>query len=221
MRSKLLIFEMQRIAGVLFILLSLMGKAQTPTTIAYSHDYEFKEGVYLTIEQFLGNNPILKSKIVSDIPKTQIDFLTQLLEHKTFTTKDTSGAEHKIETNSIWGYCQNRTIYFYFNNEFIRLNVIGNLSLFSGIVVHSTTHTEPIGDMYAIEPSFEELHQFVLDTRSDKVLDFDSENMEMILKNDAELYAQFMKLKKRAKANSIFIYLRKYNEKYPLYLPSN
>ena len=44
--------------------------------------------------------------------------------------------------------------------------------------------------------------------------------MEILLKNDAELFDQFMKLKKRKKADSIFIYLRKYNEKHPLYLVS-
>jgi hypothetical protein len=43
--------------------------------------------------------------------------------------------------------------------------------------------------------------------------------MEILLKNDAVLYEGFMKLKKRAKADSIFIYLRKYNETHPLYLP--
>lgn len=199
---------------------SLLGRAQSPSKVAYSRDYEFKEGIYLTVDQFKNNKPILKDSIVSAIPKTQIDFLTQELELKTIAYKDSIGKEQKLETLTIWGYCQNRTIYINFNNEFNRVNVIGTLSLFSAIVVQTPMRNEPIGDMYAIEPSFTELHQFVFDTQSNKVFDFTSKNMEQLLKPDVELYTQFMKLKKRAKADSVFIYLRKYNEKHPLYLPA-
>ena len=78
--------------------------------------------------------------------------------------------------------------------------------------------SDPINDMYAIQPTFQELRQFIFDSQTNKIVDFNVKNMELLLKNDAELYAEFMKLKKRKKADSIFIYLRKYNEKYPLYL---
>ncbi len=210
---------MQQVFVIVFILFSLCCKAQSDS-IAYSRDYDFKEGVFLTIEQFKKNSPIPKSAIVSVLPKDQIDFLTQVLEQKAITYKDTAGIEQKIETNSVWGFCQNRTICINFKGDFNRLNVIGNLSLFSALVVQSPMRNDPIGDMYAIQPSFTELQQFVFDTKANKVFDFNVKNMELLLKDDAELFAQFMKLKKRAKADSIFIYLRKYNEKHPLYLAS-
>ncbi len=210
---------MQVRIGIVFMLISLLGKTQVPTKVAYSRDYDFKEGLYLTLEQFKNNRPILKESVVSVIPKTQIDFLTQVLEQKIIIYKDSVGLEQKIQTSTLWGYSQNRTIYINFNNEFNRVNVIGTLSLFSAIVVQVPMRNEPLGDMYAIEPSFTELHQFVFDTQNNKIYDFSSKNMELLLKIDEDLYAQFMKLKKRAKADSVFIYLRKYNEKHPLYLP--
>ena len=52
------------------------------------------------------------------------------------------------------------------------------------------------------------------------VKDFTVASMEEILKNDKDLYAQFMSLKKKEKSNSIFIYLRRYNERHPLYITS-
>lgn len=210
---------MQQVVGFVFLFFSLGVIAQT-NIVAYSRDYEFKEGLFLTLEQFKKNTPILKPAIVSILPKDQIDFLTQVTEQKSITYKDTAGVEQKIETNTIWGFYQNRTVFINFNNEFNRINVIGTLSLFSALVVQTPMRNEPIGDMYAIEPAFQELRQFVYDTQTNKVFDFNVKNMELLLKNDAELYAQFMKLKKRKKADSIFIYLRKYNEKHPLYLAS-
>ena len=162
---------MKQVFGSLCMFFSLLSEAQT-NTVAYSRDYEFKEGIFLTLEQFKNNAPILKSAIVSVLPKSQIDFLTQVLEQKTVIYKDSSGSEQKLESASIWGFSQNRTIFINFNNEFNRINVIGTLSLFSAIVVQTPMRNEPIGDMYAIEPTFQELHQFVFDMQTNKVFDF-------------------------------------------------
>lgn len=201
----------------ILLILSLLSNAQT-STIAYSRDYEFKEGVFLTFDQFKNNGPILKSAIVSGIPKNQIDFLSEALEQKNLVYME-AGKEQTIATNDVWGYCQNRSIFINFNNEFNRLSVIGTLSLFSSLVVKTPPGRDPMGDIYTMNTSYEEFHQFVFDTETNKVYEFNVKNMELLLKNDTELYGQFMKLKKRAKADSIFIYLRKYTEKHPLYLP--
>ncbi|MBA3972291.1 MAG: hypothetical protein H0X46_09145 [Bacteroidetes bacterium] len=140
------------------------------------------------------------------------------MEFKTFTFKDSAGVEQKVETSNVWGYCQNRTININFNNEFLRVNVIGTWSLFSAMITKMPIRSDPMSDMYAMNTSYQELHQFIYDTQSGKMSDFTVKNMELLLQSDEELYVQFMKLKKRAKADSIFIYLRKYNEKHPLYL---
>jgi len=208
---------MQQFFVFVFTFLMVCCNAQTDT-VAYSRDYEFKEGVFLTLENFKKNTPISKSAIVSVLPKDQIDFLTQVLEQKTITYKDAAGVEQKLETKTIWGFCQNRTILINFNGDFNRINVIGNLSLFSAVVVQTPLRNDPVGDMYGIQPNYTELRQFVLDTKNNKVFDFNAKNIEELLKDDVELHAQFVKLKKRKKADSIFIYLRKYNEKHPLYL---
>jgi hypothetical protein len=203
----------------LFILILLSASLAAQTTVPYSHDYEFREGVFLNYTQFITNSPILKSKIVSAVPADQVDFLTEVLEQKMLTYKDTSGAEIKVEVNSLWGYCQNRALYINFNNGFDRINLIGNLSLFSSIILRTPIQRDPLGDMYSIP--YEELHQFVLDTQTNKVWEFNVKNMEMLLQQkDDVLYQAFMKLKKREKSDSIFIYLRKYNEKHPLMLPA-
>jgi hypothetical protein len=210
---------MYRIFVLLFLFIFSICKAQLSKNVPYSRDYEFKEGVYLSISQFKNNAPILKSDIESILPKDQIDFLTQVLEQKVVTYTDSAGQKQKNQPGTQWGYAQNRAIYINFNNEFNRMNVIGTLCLFSAMIVQSSIRNEPLGDMYAIQPSFQELRQYVLDTQTNKILDFDAKSMELLLKNDAVLYEGFMKLKKRAKADSIFIYLRKYNENHPLYLP--
>lgn len=185
--------------------------------VEYSRDFEFAEGIYLTIEQFKQNHPIPISAIVSPVPKTDRNFLTEVLDKKTVTFKDETGQEQKLATSSIWGYCRNRAVFLNFNQAFNRLNVIGNLCHFTSEVV-VVSYQDPTYYGRGINNSYRELKQFILNTESNKVSDFTVASMEDALKSDPELLNEFLKLKKKEKANSIFIYLRKFNEKHPLYL---
>jgi hypothetical protein len=188
-------------------------------SVAYSREYEFKEGLFLTVEHFKKNDPILKSSIISSYPKSQVDFMKQITEQKYITYKAADGSEQKIETMSFWGYCQNRSLYINFNNEFYRINQIGTLCHFTAVVSTPMSYNDPM-NTYGIN-SNDEMRQFLFDTRTNEAIDFNSKNMEILLKDDPELLAEFSKLKKRKKVDSIFIFFRRYNEKHPLYLPLN
>lgn len=191
---------------LLFILLELNSFSQN--VVEYTRDYEFKEGVYLNIEAFKQNAPILKSDIISSIPKEQTDFFTLLLELKQFKYKDKDGIELTIDSKSIWGYCQNRSIYINFNNSYNRLIVIGSLCHFtSTVIVQGIGYNDPMNYNYGINNTYQELRQYVLDVQNNKVLDFNASNMEQMLKNDEALYAEFMQLKKGKKNELIFVYL--------------
>jgi hypothetical protein len=191
----------------------------TGDSVAYTHDYEFREGIFLTVEQFKQNKPIKKSDIISSVPAGQVDFMNEVMSHKIVTYRDSTGKEQQLESSTVWGYCQNRNIYMNFNNDFNRISMVGTVChLVATITTYSSYH-DPMNLNYAINNSYDELRQFVFDTRTNKVLDFNVKNMEMILESDKELHAEFMKLSKRKKADSIFVFLRRFNAKHPLYLP--
>jgi hypothetical protein len=200
---------------ILFLLLSA-GLVAQQDSVAYSREFEFKEGIFLTAHQFKRNDPILKSAIISSYPKSQVDFMKTVMEQKTIKYKLADGTEQELESMSVWGYCQNRSIFINFNNEFNRINQIGTLCHYTAVVSTPMTMHDPM-NTYGINTS-DEMRQFVFDTRINKVFDFNVKNMETLLMDDPELYEEFMKLKKRKKADSVFIFLRRYNEKHPLYL---
>lgn len=202
---------------VLLFFISGLAFSQSDSLV-YTRDFEFKEGIYLTINQFKSDDPIPPGSIVSAIPKSELDFLTQVLENKKVTYIDEKGVEQQVATASIWGYCRNRTVYLNFNQTFNRINVIGNLCHFTSEVVVLSTYQDPMYFNRGMSNSYNELRQFILCTDSNSVKDFNISSMETILKNDKLLYDQFMKLKKKDKSNSIFIYLRRYNERHPLYI---
>jgi len=66
-----------------------------------------------------------------------------------------------------------------------------------------------------------ELKQYLIDFESGKILEYDIDNAELLLMKDSELYEEYMQLSHKKKKELMFVYIRKYNEKNPLYIPVN
>lgn len=64
-----------------------------------------------------------------------------------------------------------------------------------------------------------ELRQYLIDFDTGKILEYDVANAEMLLMKDEQLYEEYVRLPRKKKKDLIFVYIRKYNEKNPLYLP--
>ena len=141
------------------------------------------------------------------------------MESRTIHYRDSIGKEILLDKLSVWGYCQNRSIYINFNNEFNRLNVVGTLCHFTATFEMQVNYRDNFSYNATLNNSVQELRHYVYDTQTNTVFDFNVKNMELLLKNDADLYLNFMNFKKRQKSEAIFIYLRKYNENHPFFLP--
>jgi hypothetical protein len=193
--------------------------------VEYTRDFEFKEGVYLSFINFKENNPIPRSKIIFRSNGDDKDFLKYVLDNSTLKYIDSTGKEQDVQTNSIWGYCSNGAVYIYHGTDFNRMVVIGSLCHFVATIAVRTA-SDPYGYGYNNGFGYNpypryvySTQQFILDFESGNILDFDVERMEEILQRDKGLYEQFELLKKKQKRDSIFLYLRKYNEKHPIYFP--
>jgi DNA mismatch repair ATPase MutS len=64
-----------------------------------------------------------------------------------------------------------------------------------------------------------ELKQYLIDFESGKVLEFDIDNTELLIMKDNQLYEEYVKLSRKKKKDLMFLYVRKFNEKNPLYIP--
>ncbi len=64
-----------------------------------------------------------------------------------------------------------------------------------------------------------ELKQYLIDFESGKVLEFDVDNTELLLMKDDKLYEEYVQLSRKKKKDLMFVYIRKFNENNPLYIP--
>ncbi len=191
-------------------------------TVQYTKDFTFSNGIYISFSDFKNNTPIIATKIISDYNKTSRDFFQQLLSKNTFAYTDSLGKEQSQKSNDIWGYCQNGTVYINHGTDFNRVTIIGSICHFVASVQRQIGVSDPFMNndpFYNPQRFVYSTEQLVLDFETGKILDFNVSTMDGLLSRDVELSKEFSALKKKQKRDSIFLYLRKYNEKHPIYFP--
>jgi hypothetical protein len=227
--------QMKRYLIIIIMVLPFMVKSQNDTIVGkkilFDQDFKFKDGIFLTFEDVKRNNPVSKARIITDLNYNDYTFFEKLMENETIDVLDMMGQHKEIKTNKIWGFSQNGTLFIKWNNEFNRIPVFGSLCHFIADKTYIDNRNNPYYNNYYNNYNYyspynspynqtvqTELRQYILDMETGQVMDFISDNVEIVLQRDAELGAEFAKLKNKKKDQLKFLYLRKYNEKKPFYL---
>ncbi len=192
-------------------------------TVVYSRDFRLYEGIYMTYQDFRYNWPIDKDKIITNLPKDQLDFFSKLTDSDIIEYKERDGSLAKIKTEKIWGYCQNNVIFINQDKNFFRIPVFGAISNFIGTVevLSYSPGYDPFmnAPMNSTAQKTREIRQYLFDFYSGEVVQYSVEKMEEYLKRDDVLYKEFMGLSKKKRKEFAFKYMRLYNEKHPVYFP--
>ncbi|MCF8371272.1 MAG: hypothetical protein K9H64_06605 [Bacteroidales bacterium] len=217
---------------ILFVLTNLLSNAQSDSIrrVKYTPDFQFTEGVYLSFEQVRNNNPIPKSRIVSNQDIDDIQFFDKLFEEDKLVLFDKNGMKTELKKEEVWGYCKLGAIYIYHNEDFNRIPVIGSISHFVA--------TETIENYRGYDPYYrsydpyysnntrgrfpttsKELRQYMLDFETGQVLDYNHESLKVFLMRDPALYEEFNNLSRRKQKKMVFMFLRRFNEQNPLMIP--
>jgi hypothetical protein len=204
--------------------------------IKYSPEFKFKEGVFFNFDQVKTNTPILKSSIITQVAYDDADFFELVLKEKKIQVFDELGSRQEIETKNIWGFSRNGVLYINLNDGYFRVTIIGNICHF---VASQTTYgsgTNPYygyGYPYYYSPYYSpyyssrasssnvEMRQYLLDFKTGNVMEYDEESVELLLMADPELHDEFAGLSKKKQKQMKFLYIRKFNEKNPLFFPGS
>ena len=65
------------------------------------------------------------------------------------------------------------------------------------------------------------MRQYLLDFETGKIFDYNDESIEVLLMKDPKLYDEYMALRNKKKKQLKFLYIRKFNERNPLYFPKS
>jgi len=202
-----------------FLLLNLIFKAQSDSVMV-TEQVGFKEGIYLTHQDFRKNNPITKEQIKTKLDKEQLDFYFKAASNEKL--EYTIGAEtYSISTKNIWGLEQNKTLFVNFNGAFFRVPVFGAISYFAGVVEVTGYYTGVYDPMFGMGGSrtvkTKELNEFIMNYYDGKVLSFSINELDMMLSKDADVYKQFKSISRRKRKKQATRFIRMYNQNHPVY----
>jgi hypothetical protein len=216
-------------------------------TVKYTPDFRFKDGIYVNFDQVKQNSPIPKAKLLTSTDYNDKEFFKKLLESEKIYYYDGMGVRQEVSVSNIWGYSRNGVLYIQVQNNFNRITFVGSICHFvADVTTYDDRYYSPYGgyyDPYYYSPygygnyyspygsyyspygrnnmSRNEIKQYIFDFESGKILEFDQKNTESLLLRDSELYEEYVRLPRKDRKDLMFVYIRRYNEKNPLYIPVN
>ena len=217
------IYLMRKLQLIIFSVLSFNSNLRAQDSVMYSKEFRLYEGIYINYEDLRFNWPIDKEKIITNLPKEQLDFFSKLVESDMIEYKERDGSVIKIKTEKIWGYCQNNVIFINQENSFFRIPVFGAISSFIGAV--AVINHSPGFDPFMNTPSnstahsIKEFRPFLFDFYSGDITEFSLEILEEYLSRDISLVSEFKQLRKKKKKEYAAKYIRLFNEKHPVFFP--
>jgi len=217
------IYLMRKLQLIIFFVLSFNANLRAQDSVMYSKEFRLYEGIYINYEDLRFNWPIDKEKIITNVPKEQLDFFSKLVESDIIEYKERDGSVIKIKTEKIWGYCQNNVIFINQENSFFRIPVFGAISSFIGAV--AVINHSPGFDPFMNTPSnstahsIKEFRPFLFDFYSGDITEFSLEKLEEYLSRDISLVSEFKQLRKKKKKEYAAKYIRLFNEKHPVFFP--
>jgi hypothetical protein len=207
---------MVRLTMLLLTVLLSAEALSAQDSAAWAPPFHLQEGIYLDYFQFRENRPVPRSAIVSDYDTTRLDFLRQVTSAKTVSYRAANGKVEEVSPSSLWGFCENNSLYVRFNGDFNKIMVTGSICHFTAMyTTYMSTGPTMGGPNYGTP--VQSMQQYIFDTESGRIYDFNLQNMEFLLSRDQALYAEFMNLRKSKRKKMMFFYLRKYNEKHLVY----
>ncbi len=204
--------------------------------VKYSPDYEFENGLFANFESVKENNPIPPARIVTDEDMFDRAFYEKITAQKEIIIYDDNGVKKVMKTAEIWGYSRNGILYINVGSAFHRISFMGSICHFVATV---TTYNPNYYDPYNYNPYYSnsyyynrhsmprsnqgstDLRQYLLDFGTGDVMEYDTESVEVLLMKDPELADEYHALRNRKKKQMKFVFIRRFNEKHPLYFPAN
>ena len=188
--------------------------------------FKFRDGVYTNIGMVEKNAPIPSTWIETDMEISDRDFYKKITKKDEIIFFDDNGVRTTMETKCIWGYSCDGDLHINVGGGFHKIEFFGRVSYFRA---SKTTYAPICFEEDKAFPEWAEYIQpimltlrdreYLVDFINNRVWEFDLEGLEAVLKNDSELWNEFKTLKYDQREYMKYIFLNRYNKKYPFDIP--
>lgn len=201
----------------------LCAVAVAQDKLPLNNDYPFEDGIYLSFEEFKGDNPTYRT---GDFRIDQIDSTDyDLTKVRVIKVKNRKGKWKRLSVSKIWGLCYQNVPYIYYrgignvNNplsnydKLTRIDVIGTLCMFR--LEHQTKNFNTntfTNHMAGNEEVF--VLDMLMDMRSGKIHPFDYYSVKFYIADDKDLMYD---LQVHRQEINLYDIVFAYNLRHPIY----
>ena len=200
---------MTRFLSAFILLLSL----SVTRSAAQTNENEYPpEGVYASFSAFRNGLPVVsKSQFVK--PESAEDYtIRQWVNSEHMYYIDANKVKQSYDPKAFWGFVEKGTLYLFLGNKFHKVNTLGQISYF--------LESYPVikGSMAPVVTEARTTSAYrLLDMETGDVLDYTVENLLDLIEPDEALHLEYKSIvSMKEKKKKMFIYLERYNTKYPL-----
>ncbi len=184
-------------------------------SVRYSGGFTFRDGIYLDFRSFRHNAPSILMDVLTTSQGQKVTDLRSTNGKLFFP--DSSGQQVRLDLDRTWGFCDHGVVYVRAGNDFSRIGLMGSLAhlVFDATYRNFDPYTVNGGATYTVQ------EQRFLDMATGAFLPVSAEGLAKVLARDAILQEEFEALpkKQRRKPETIFLFMRRYNDRHPLYFP--
>ena len=206
--------------------------------IRYTPEFRFNDGIYLGIDDVKANNPIPLARIVSDRVEYDKDFFDELVLREVIILYDDAGVRASVQTKSIWSYALHGRLYIMVGGRFQRIILQGSISHFIAALTTSekayyadedtsrtyTTTSDLYRSFYRDRYYYRTVtgqgELCLFDFESNTLSKYDHQALGTLLERDSLLFQEYDALRRKEKKNRMAEFIRRYNQRNPLYFPA-
>lgn len=204
------------LAFLVFLASIALSAQQDTSWVTYRGGMDLREGIYRDFRSFRLNAPNIPLDKLRDDQGLPVNDIRQSLS-KLYFHPDT-GERKRVNVDRIWGFCHNDVVYVSAGNGFYRIGLMGGLAHMA--FEQSYRDWDPYLYGYGTVTRTVLLQQLI-DMETGATLPFNASGMDAGLVHDPVLLEEFRNLpkKQRNRDETLFRFLRMYNERHPLLLP--
>ncbi|MEJ2596166.1 MAG: hypothetical protein P8100_13825, partial [bacterium] len=218
----------KRPAIVALLLLCILQPLHTftqPGAVEYTFEFRFADGIYLSYEEFKNNAPSVTEYRIIDKDGLWNEQVDKVLVVKRIEYKDPDGQKKVLKRKDIWGISYDGQPYYLQSKRFHKIMKVGMIMY----IYIPTMNLPDINHVYEsprgqvpITSNFFDATKNLIDFKTGEFYTYTPENFEYLIRDDAELYESFLALPGHAsKKHNIWRYLQEYNERHPIYFPTD
>ena len=200
------------LTALLFLTFSSFCQIYSIEKRKYERGFSFKEGIYITFQDFKNNNPVPKSRIKTRYNYLFANFFENITQIKKLEYYDTNDSLHKTTWKKVWGYSNGLNIY---HNK-MRIDIIGAICHL--VFFYQTSYQVRTPSGYASIPAGERAKIYIIDFKDGAMYKLNKKNLKLILMRDKELHEKFVASTKTEKMN-LYHWMKLFNEYHPIYFP--